>query len=124
MEDGLDPKGKKVSQPFRWLPQIDQVLVVGMKYGPKGTHEAVKKLRHLAPELTPAQIWQRTRYLREKNRSKRIGPVVWSEDAIETLREGYRSGGRKRRRQSRQSEHFIRDCLDTSCRDLPEVKAG
>ena len=96
MEDGLDPKGKKVSQPFRWLPQIDQVLVVGMKYGPKGTHEAVKKLRHLAPELTPAQIWQRTRYLREKNRSKRIGPVVWSEDAIETLREGYRSGGRKK----------------------------
>jgi hypothetical protein len=96
MEDGLDPKGKKVSQPFRWLPQIDRILVVGMKYGPKGTHEAVKKLRQLAPELSPAQIWQRTRYLREKDRGKRVGPVEWSEDAIETLRDGYRSGGRKK----------------------------
>ncbi len=96
MEEGLDPKGKKANQPFRWLPQIDQVLVVGMKYGPKGTHEAVKKLRQLAPELTPAQIWQRTRHLREKDRGKRTGPVDWSEDAIETLRDGYRSGGRKK----------------------------
>src|SRR6266849_3562103 len=33
-------------------------------------------------------------------------------------------GGEKRWRQSRQSEHFIRDCLDTSCPDLPEVKVG
>lgn len=96
MEDGLDPKGKKAIQPFRWLPQIDQVLVVGMKYGPKGTHEAVKKLRQLAPELSPSQIWQRTRHLREKDRDKRTGPVDWSEDAIEILREGYRSGGRKK----------------------------
>src|ERR1700674_438678 len=96
MEDGLDPKGKKVSQPFRWLPQIDQILVVGMKYGPHGTHEGVKKLRQLAPELAPAQIWQRTRHLREKGRGKRTGPVNWSEGAIETLREGYRSGGRKK----------------------------
>ena len=96
MEDGLDPKGKKASQSFSWLPQIDHVLVVGMKYGPNGTHEAVKKLRQLAPELTPAQIWQRTRHLREKERGKRTGPIEWSEDAIETLRDGYRSGGRKK----------------------------
>src|SRR6266849_1534758 len=96
MEEGPDPKGKKANQPFRWLPQIDQVLVVGMKYGPKGTQEAVKKLRQLAPELSSAQILQRTRYLREKDRGRRTGPVDWSEDAIEILREGYRSGGRKK----------------------------
>jgi len=36
-------------------------------------------------------------------------PSTGGEDAIETLRDGYRSGGRKKARQSRQSEHFIRD---------------
>src|SRR5208282_58468 len=124
MEKGPDPKSKKANQSFSWLPQIDQVLVVGMKYGPKGTHEAVKKLRQLSPELSPAQIWHRMRHLREKDRGKRTGPIDWSEDAIETLREGYRSGGGKRRRQSRQSEHFIRDCRDTSSPDSPGVKVG
>src|SRR5271169_2017633 len=96
MEEGPDPKGKKANQPFSWLPQIDRILVVGMKYGPKGTHEAVKKLQQLAPELSPAQIWHRMRHLREKDRGKRTGPINWSEDAIETLRDGYRSGGRKK----------------------------
>jgi len=95
MEEGPDLKGKKAHQPFSWLPQIDQVLVVGMKYGPKGTHDAVKKLRQIAPELSPAQIWHRMRHLREKDR-KRTGPIDWSEEAIETLRDGYRSGGRKK----------------------------
>src|ERR1700683_4558253 len=33
-------------------------------------------------------------------------------------------GDEKRPRQSRQSEHFIRDCQDTSCPDLPGVKVG
>src|ERR1035438_144530 len=32
--------------------------------------------------------------------------------------------GEKRPRQSRQSEHFIRDCRDTPCPDLPGVKVG
>src|SRR5271157_2840481 len=32
--------------------------------------------------------------------------------------------GEKRPRQSIQSEHFIRDCRDTPCPDLPEVKVG
>jgi hypothetical protein len=96
MEEGPDPKGKKANQPFSWLPQIDQVLVVGMKYGPKGTHDAVNKLRQLVPELSPAQIWHRMRHLRKKDRGQRIGPIDWSEEALETLREGYRSGGRKK----------------------------
>jgi hypothetical protein len=33
-------------------------------------------------------------------------------------------GAEKRPRQSRQSEHFIRDCRDTSCPDSPGVKVG
>jgi hypothetical protein len=96
MEDGLNPDRKKQSQSFRWLHEIDQILVVGMKYGPKGTQEAVKRVRQLTPELVPAQVWHRMRHLREKERGKSATPVDWSEPAIEILRNGYRSGGRKK----------------------------
>jgi len=96
MENGFDPGRRKASQPFRWLHEIDQILVVGMKYGPKGTQEAVKKVRELTPELVPAQVWHRMRHLREMECSRRATPVDWSETAIEILREGYRNGGRKK----------------------------
>ncbi len=96
MEDGINPDRKKQSQSFRWLQEIDQILVVGMKYGPKGTQEAVKRVRQLTPELVPAQVWHRMRHLREKQRSKGATPIDWSEAAIEILRNGYRSGGRKK----------------------------
>ena len=56
MEEGPDPKGKKANQPFSWLPQIDQVLVVGMKYGPKETHDAFVLYRELVTELSHADL--------------------------------------------------------------------
>jgi hypothetical protein len=96
MEEGINPNRKKESQSFRWLREIDQILVVGMKYGPRGTQEAVKRVRQLTPELVPAQVWHRMRHLREKERGKSATAVDWSESAIEILREGYRSGGRKK----------------------------
>jgi hypothetical protein len=96
MEAGIDPNRKKQSQSFRWLHEIDQILVVGMKYGPRGTQEAVKRVRQLTPELAPAQVWHRMRHLREKERAKSVTPVEWSEAAIEILRDGYGSGGRKK----------------------------
>jgi hypothetical protein len=96
MEDGINPDRRKQSQSFRWLHEIDQILVVGMKYGPTGTQEAVKRVRQLTPEVVPAQVWHRMRHLREKERGKSATPVDWSESAIEILREGYRSGGRKK----------------------------
>ena len=96
MEDGINPDRKKQSQSFRWLHEIDQILVVGMKYGPTGTQEAVKRVRQLTPELVPAQVWHRMRHLRDKERGKSAPTVDWSESAIEILREGYRSGGRKK----------------------------
>ena len=96
MEDGINPDRQKQSQSFRWFHEIDQILVVGMKYGPRGTQEAVKRVRQLTPELVPAQVWHRMRHLREKERSKSATAVDWSDPAIEVLREGYRSGGRKK----------------------------
>src|SRR6202166_3719151 len=96
MEDGINPDRQKQSQSFRWFHEIDQILVVGMKYGPRGTQEAVKRGRQLTPEIVPAQVWHRMRHLREKERGKSSTPVDWSESAIEILRDGYRSGGRKK----------------------------
>ena len=96
MEDGINPDRQKQSQSFRWFHEIDQILVVGMKYGPRGTQEAVKRVRQLTPELAPAQVWHRMRHLREKERSKSATAVDWSDSAIEILREGYRSGGRNK----------------------------
>jgi hypothetical protein len=96
MEDGINPDRKKQSQSFPWLREIDQILVVGMKYGPRGTQEAIKRVRQLTPEIVPAQVWHRMRHLREKERGKSATPVDWNESAIEILREGYRSGGRKK----------------------------
>ena len=96
MEDGINPQRKKQSQFFPWFEEIDQILVVGMKYGPKGTQEAVKRVRQLTPELVPAQVWHRMRHLREKERGRSATHVDLTESATEILREGYRSGGRKK----------------------------
>src|SRR5215469_5303180 len=96
MEDRINPERKKQSQSFPWFEEIDQILVVGMKYGPKGTQEAVKRVRQLTPQLVPSQVWHRMRHLREKEHGRSATGVDWSESAIEILREGYRSGGRKK----------------------------
>jgi hypothetical protein len=96
MEDGINPDRKRQSQSFHWLQEIDQILVVGMKYGPRATQEAVKRVRQLTPELVPAQVWHRMRHLREKESRKNATRVDWSEAAIKILREGYQCGGRKK----------------------------
>ena len=96
MEDAINPERKKQSHSSPWFEEIDQILVVGMKYGPKGTQEAVKRVRQLTPQLAPAQVWHRMRHLREKERGRSATPVELAESAIEILREGYRSGGRKK----------------------------
>jgi len=96
MEDGINPQRKKQSQSFPWFEEIDQILVVGMRYGPRGTQEAVKRVRQLTPELAPAQVWHRMRHLREKGVRRSATPLDLSESTIEILRDGYRSGGRKK----------------------------
>ena len=96
MKDGINPERKKQSQSFPWFEEIDQILVVGMRYGPRGTQEAVRRVRQLTPELAPSQVWHRMRHLREKARGRNAAPVDLTESAMEILREGYRLGGRKK----------------------------
>jgi hypothetical protein len=96
MQNGLDRERKEENKSFRWLQTTDHILLVGMKNGPAGTREAVKRVRQLAPELAPAQVWGRIRHLRDRERDNRPSPVEWSDNVVEILRDGYRSGGRKK----------------------------
>jgi hypothetical protein len=96
MHNGLDRVRKKENRAFRWLQQIDQILLVGMKNGPAGTREAVKRVRQLTPELALAQVWGRIQHLRDRERDNRPSPVEWSDNLVEILRDGYRSGGRQK----------------------------
>src|ERR1700693_303744 len=124
MEEGPDPKGKKANQSFSWLPQIDQVLVIGMKYGPQGTHEAVKKLRQIAPELSPAKSGIGCDTCGRRIAVSVPDPSTGAKTPLKPFEMAIGVGGEKRLRQSRQSEHSIRDCRDPPCQDLLGVKVG
>jgi hypothetical protein len=117
-------RAKRQTNPSVGCRRLTRFWVVGMKYGPKGTHEAVKKLRQFAPELSPPKSG-----IACDNCGRRIAvsvpdPSTGAKTLLKPFEMAIGAGGEKRRRQSRQSEHFIRDCRDTSCPDLPGVKVG
>lgn len=58
------PKGKKVDGKFRWLPELDRLLIVGTKHGSAAKCEAINKILKLVPELTRGDCWRRIRHLR------------------------------------------------------------
>src|SRR3989442_9639109 len=80
-----------------WLPEIDQILLVGMKHGLPGIHEATNSVLRLRPELTRADCWKRLRYLRENGNGNHPVPFNFSEEIRELLWNGYREGGREKR---------------------------
>ena len=80
-----------------WLPEIDRILIVGMKYGPQGIREATDKVLALRAGLTRADCWKRLRLLRETGNSSYPAPRNWPAEVKELLREGYQQGGEKKR---------------------------
>jgi hypothetical protein len=91
---GANANGRKAAL---WLPEIDQILLVGMKHGLPGIHEATTSVLRLRPELTRADCWKRLRYLRENGNGTHPVPVNFSEEIRDLLCNGYREGGRKKR---------------------------
>jgi hypothetical protein len=81
-----------------WLPQMDRILIVGMKHGPQGIHEATNKVLALRAGLTRADCWKRLRLLRETGNGNYPAPRNWPVEMKELLREGYQQGGEKKRR--------------------------
>jgi len=88
-----DTKGSRKSIKSAWLPEMDRLLLVGMKHGPAGIQLVTKRLRQLAPALTPGEIWGRMRHLRENGSNVHRDPSRWPLELIQLLKEGYRSGG-------------------------------
>jgi hypothetical protein len=46
------------------LPELDRLLIVGMKHGGAAKRDAIDKLLRLAPQLTRGDCWRRLRQLR------------------------------------------------------------
>src|SRR5262249_7978785 len=94
MESAIDPShGRSIA----WLPEMDRILLVGMKHGPQGVHEATNRILSLRAGLTRADCWKRLRLLRQNGDGNHPAPRNWPTEIKELLREGYREGGKKKR---------------------------
>nr|UXE46050.1 hypothetical protein Hi04_10k_c5548_00015 [uncultured bacterium] len=80
-----------------WLPEIDRILIVGMKHGPQGIREATNKVLALRTGLTRADCWKRLRSLRAAGNHGHPAPRNWPPEVKDLLREGYQQGGEKKR---------------------------
>jgi hypothetical protein len=80
-----------------WLPEMDRILIVGMKHGPRGIREATNKVLALRAGLTRADCWKRLRSLRGTGNHSHPAPRNWPPEVKELLREGYQQGGEKKR---------------------------
>src|SRR5258708_22302186 len=49
----------------RLLPAIDQLLIAGIKLGPRKKHDAINKILKLVPEWKRGDCWRRIRQLRK-----------------------------------------------------------
>src|SRR5579872_7396772 len=80
-----------------WLPEMDRILLVGMKHGRQGVREATSRVLSLRAGLTRGDCWKRLRFLRENGNGDHPSPRHWPIEVKELLREGYRDGGEKKR---------------------------
>lgn len=81
---------------FPWLPQIDRILLVGMKHGSRGIRAATNKVLSLRAGFTRGDCWKRLRLLRERNNGNHVPPRNWPQEVKELLRRGYEEGGDKK----------------------------
>ena len=92
---GASANGKRSSP---WLPEIDRILLIGIKHGPPGIREATNKVIALRAGLTRADCWKRLRFLRESHSGRNYpAPRNWPSEIKDLLREGYKDGGQKKR---------------------------
>ncbi len=97
MESARDPHASAQKRAIAWLPELDRILIVGMKHGPRGVREATNKVLALRAGLTRADCWKRLRSLRGSGNRNYPAPRFWPAGVKELLREGYRQGGETKR---------------------------
>ena len=67
MQNALDGRGNKAKKKFRWLPELDRLLITGVNNGTAARHDAINKVLKLVPELTRGDCWRRVRHLRRSS---------------------------------------------------------
>jgi hypothetical protein len=97
MESALSAHASGNKRVVAWLPEMDRILIVGMKHGPQGIREATSKVLALRAGMTRADCWKRLRVLRETGNGSYPAPRNWPAEVKELLREGYQQGGEKKR---------------------------
>src|SRR5579864_9443643 len=97
MERARDPHASGQKRTVAWLPEMDRILIVGMKHGSQGIREATNKVLALPAGMTRADCWKRLRLLRETGNGSYPAPRSWPAEVKELLREGYQQGGEKKR---------------------------
>ncbi len=73
----------------RLLPAMDQLLVAGIKLGPRKKHDAINKILQLVPEWKRGDCWRRIRQLRRTS-------VLATLDATHDLKKADNNGSRHR----------------------------
>jgi hypothetical protein len=97
MERALSAHASGNKRVVAWLPEMDRILIVGMKHGSQGIREATNKVLALRAGMTRADCWKRLRLLRETGNGSYPAPRSWPAEVKELLREGYQQGGEKKR---------------------------
>jgi hypothetical protein len=97
MERARDPHASGQKRTVARLPEIDRILIIGMKHGPQGIRQATNKVLSLRAGLTRADCWKRLRSLRKAGNDNHPAPRNWPAEVKELLREGYQQGGEKKR---------------------------
>ncbi len=97
MERALSAHASGNKRLAAWLPEMDRILIVGMKHGSQGIREATNKVLALRAGMTRADCWKRLRLLRETGNGSYPAPRSWPAEVKELLREGYQQGGKKKR---------------------------
>jgi hypothetical protein len=97
MESARSARASGNKRVVAWLPEMDRILIVGMKHGPQGIREATNKVLALRTGLTRADCWKRLRSLRGTGDHSHPSPRNWPPEIKELLREGYQQGGEKKR---------------------------
>src|SRR5208337_5434993 len=65
MQKTVQGKCNKLNEKFGWLPELDRLLIAGIKHGPAQKKDAITKILQLVPGWTREDCWQRIRDLRK-----------------------------------------------------------
>ena len=65
MQNPVKGKGNKRNKKLGWLPELDRLLVAGIKHGPAQKKDAINKILQLVPNWTRGDCWDRIRHLRK-----------------------------------------------------------